>query len=62
MAPTMAEQITAILADFTAVLGAIVGGIGDIATFVMTNPLLVIAISFTLVGVAFQYVRSFIRN
>lgn len=62
MAPTMAQQITALLADFTAVLGAIVGGIGDIAAFIVTNPLLVIAISLTLVGVAFRYVRTFIRN
>lgn len=62
MAPTMAEQITAILADITAVLGAIVGGIGDIAAFMVTNPLLIIALSLTLVGVAFRYVRGFTRN
>lgn len=62
MVDPMIAQITAILADFTAVLNAIVSGIGDVATFMVTNPLTVIAIMLTLVGVAFSYVRRFMRN
>lgn len=62
MVEPMAASITAILADFTAVLTAIVSGIGDVAAFMVTNPLTVIAIMLTLVGVAFSYVRRFIRN
>ena len=62
MVDPMIAKITAILVDFTAVLNAIVSGIGDVATFMVTNPLTVIAIMLTLVGVAFSYVRRFMRN
>lgn len=58
----MAESITAVLAQFTAVLGAIVQGIADIAAFLVSNPLTVIAIMLTLVGFGFRVVRSYIHN
>lgn len=58
----MELTITSIFTSFTAVLSAVVGGIGDIAAFFITNPLLVVAVGFTVVGVAFRYARGFIRN
>lgn len=60
--PTIADQITAILATYTSVLGAIVSTIGDIAAWVLTNPLLLIAVAFTVVGFGFNIVRSMIKN
>jgi hypothetical protein len=58
----MAAQITAVLAQFTEVLGAIVTGIADIAGFLVSNPLTVIAIMMTLVGFGFRIVRSYLHN
>lgn len=58
----MAAQITAILASYTAVLTAIVNTIGDIAGWILTNPLLLIAVAFTVVGFGFNIVRSMIKN
>lgn len=58
----MALDITAILADFTLVLGEVVGAISDVAAFLVTNPLTVIAIGLTVAGLAFRIVRGYIHN
>lgn len=58
----MSAQITSILADAGVVIGALVGGVGDVANFMITNPLLLISVSLTLVGFAVGIVRRFMHN
>lgn len=58
----MGAQITAILADATTVIAALMAGIVDVAGFMIANPLIGISIGMTLVGVAFGITRRFLHN
>jgi uncharacterized membrane protein YiaA len=58
----MALTITAILDAFEAIFGALVGTIGTWATWVVTNPMLLIGVAFTVVLFGLNIVRSFIKN
>lgn len=62
MTTTLAEQITAILADWTTVLTAVLNAIGDVFAFMISNPLIVIAVMLTIVGVAVKFGRRLIRQ
>lgn len=59
---TLGAQITAILADFTSVLTLTLSGIGDVFTFMIANPLIVIAVMLTIAGVVVKFGRSLIRQ
>ena len=59
---TLLEKITAILADWTSVLTAVLEAIGDLFTFMLANPLIVIALMLTIVGVAVKFGRRLIRQ
>lgn len=56
----MTESITSLLGDFGDVLTAILTGIGSVAAFIITQPLLMIAIGFTVVGVIVKFTRSLV--
>ena len=58
----MPSAITPILTDFTAVLGALVAGLGDVVTFLVGNPLTIIAVGLTVGGLVFRIVRGYIHN
>ena len=58
----MELTITAILSAFEAVFGALIGTIGAWATWVVTNPLLLIGVGFTVVLFGLNIVRRFIKN
>jgi hypothetical protein len=58
----MSATITSILSTYSLVLNAIVDTITDIASWILTNPLLLIAVAFTVVGFGFNIVRSMIKN
>lgn len=62
MAPTFAEQITAILTMFTSVLTTLLSGIADVATFATEQPLIVISIVMSLVAFSIYAVRRRIRS
>lgn len=61
MTPTIAEQITAFLATATSLLNLLVSVLADFATFLGSNALTIVAISFTIAFVVFGIVRSRIR-
>ncbi len=54
--------ITEVLSVFGDVITVLLGSIAQIATFLISNPLTVIALMFTIAGVGFNVVRSWIRN
>jgi len=54
--------VATILTAFTAVLTAIVGGIGDFAGLVLENELLLIGVGMTVGFAALGIVRSFIKH
>lgn len=60
--PTMGERITTILGAFTTVLNALVTGLTDVVEFLVSNPLTVIAVGLTFVGIVFGIVRRYIKQ
>lgn len=58
----MTAQITEVLGVFGEVISTLLGSVASIATFLVSNPLTVIALMLTIAGVGFNVVRSWIRN
>jgi len=55
-------SITPILSDFTLVLAELVDGLGSVVTFMVSNPLTIIAVGLTVGGLVFRIVRGYIHN
>ena len=58
----MATAITPILADFTLVIAELVDGLSSVVTFLVSNPLTIIAVGLTVTGLVFRIVRGYIHN
>lgn len=56
------SSIAGVLTYFGLVITAILNGIGQIASFCIDQPLIIIALMITLAGVGFRIVRSLIHN
>ena len=58
----MGAQITTILADATTVIVALAAGVGDVAGFMIANPLIAISIGLSLTVMTIGVTRGFVRK
>ena len=58
----MATAITPLLTNFGLILTEILGVFGSIAGYLITNPIFIVAVGFSLIGMGVKFVRGFVHH